>query len=36
MTKTNYFNKKLPLYFNGAVTYYEELPKASELNYKLY
>jgi len=29
-------NIKFPLYFNGAVTYYEELPKTNEINYKLY
>jgi len=29
-------NIKFPLYFNGAVTYYEELPKANEIRYELY
>jgi len=29
-------NIKFPLYFNGAVTYYEELPKSSEIRYELY
>jgi hypothetical protein len=29
-------NMYIPLYFNGATTYYEELPKASEINYSLY
>ena len=29
-------NRKLPLYFNGACSYYEELPKPEDINYKLY
>lgn len=29
-------NIKFPLYFNGAVTYYEELSKSSEIDYKKY
>lgn len=36
MTKTNYFNRKLPLYFNGACSYYSELPKVDEIDYKKY
>lgn len=29
-------NIKLPLYFNGACSFYEELPKADEINYNNY
>lgn len=29
-------NRKLPLFFNGACSYYAELPKVDEINYKLY
>jgi hypothetical protein len=29
-------NKKLPLYFNGACSYYEELPPYNEINYDNY
>lgn len=29
-------NMYIPLYFNGATTYYEELPKVSEIDYKKY
>lgn len=29
-------NRKLPLYFNGACSYYSELPLVKDMNYKLY
>ena len=29
-------NMYIPLFFNGATTYYEELPKASEIDYSKY